>query len=39
MASLIFAILGFVFDLIGLVPLFGSLNWIGIMFLLIGMIS
>lgn len=39
MASLIFAILGFVFVLIGLVPLFGWLNWIGIIFLVIGMIS
>ena len=32
MASLIFAILGFVFVLIGLVPLFGWLNWRGISF-------
>lgn len=39
MASLIFAILGFVFVLIGLVPLFGWLNWIGIIFLVVGMIS
>ena len=39
MGSLILAIVGFVFTLLGLMPLLGWLNWIGIIFLIIGLIS
>lgn len=39
MASLVLAITGSVFVLLGIVPLLGWLNWIGIIFLLVGLNS
>ena len=39
MGSLVLAIIGFVFVLLGIVPFLGWLNWIGIIFLIIGIIS
>lgn len=39
MASIVLSFFGLVFVLIGLVPLFGWLNWIGIIFLFAGLIS
>lgn len=39
MSSLILAILGCVFVFIGAVPMLGWLNWIGIAFCLVGLIS
>lgn len=39
MGSLILAIIGLVFTLLGLLPLLGWLNWIGLIFLVVGLIS
>ncbi|MBO4705469.1 MAG: hypothetical protein J5647_07020 [Spirochaetaceae bacterium] len=39
MSSIVFAIIGFVFVGIGLFPLFGWLNWIGLVFCFIGLMQ
>lgn len=39
MVSIIFSILALVFALVGLVPFLGILNWIAIIFAIVGFIS